>query len=527
MNKTLLLACASAVCVALSLYSEEVKTAAPPIAVPDVVYGVINDLDLSPGAREYVPALFVDSITAGDSDLYFNARLNRLLLWEAPAKRGAPITSKTVKKTFAIDDGSGAASVTQTVDLALTPASVSAGKTVRLLAIGDSITAADMRTREGASVGASSWWTFPVEAFAKDNLDRGKEDIRLLAVGTVNVRRSRTFAYKGTNCVMDGCAEGRGSRTTAFYLRHAVHWSRDDLPAAWLMLGLKSETGRAFGDTQEDRNLIRETPQGKYRHDAGEALWNKYRSDRLINRPNEAWSGSAEQRQALDTLVSHYEENPENPFFDLATVKAGHDYGFNLGVYLARYRTLADDGKTRLIVGQTAGSKVTDATRFDVCRPTHVAIFLGENDRWHFAGAAPEKVTDDMLAIGRLCREFDPSIRVAFVSHPSLGVWHPERYEDRVVRKKSAPLNVYKFACMSLLKAKLGDRAAQGKAGLYFLPTFFTLDPTSSEHAKFAEGIDSWPRLTIGGDDSVHPGLDGHRSIGFQVYAWILSTLTP
>jgi len=493
------------------------------IETPECVYGVINDVDDSTGFREYVPALFVDSITESERDLFFNKRLNRLLLWDAPGKRGSPITKKTVAKRFTVDDGT--ASVTQSVDLVLTPVSVSAGKTVRLLAIGDSITAADMRDREGAFVGASSWWTFPVEAFAKDNLDRGKNDIRLVAVGTTNVRRGRTFIYRGTNCVMDGCAEGRGSRTTAFYLRHAMHWSHADLPAAWLMLGLKSTTGRVFGDTQEDRNLIRETPQGKYRHDTGEALWNKYRSDRFINRPNETWTDSAEQRQALDKLVAHYEENPENPFFDLATVKAGHDYGFNLGVYLARYKTLADDGRTRLVVGQTAGSNVTDAALFDVCCPTHVAIFLGENDRWHYPGAAPEKVTDDMLMIGKLCRAFDPSIRVAFVCHPSLGVWHPERYEDRVVRQKSAQLNGYKFACMTQLKTKLGNRAAQIKSGLYFLPTFFTMDPTSSEHAHFAENIDSWPRLTIGGNDSVHPGLEGHRSMGFQVYAWILDTL--
>ena len=130
-----------------------------------------------------------------------------------------------------------------------------------------------------------------------------------------------------------------------------------------------------------------------------------------------------------------------------------------------------------------------------------------------------------MIMIGKLCREFDPSICVAFISHPSLGVWHPERYEDRIVLKKSASLNAYKFECMACLMAKLKNRATQAKTGLYFLPTFFTMDPTGASYAKFSESIDSWPRVIIGGNDSVHPGLDGHRSIGFQVYAWILSTL--
>jgi len=518
-------ACAAAVCVAFGEGAAVTNKVFGGVT-PECVYGVFNDLDSSQGCREYVPSLFVDSLTKEDGDLFFNGGLNRLLLWESPGRKDAPVKKKVVKKTFTLD-GRGVESTTQAVDLVLSPASASVGRPVCLLAIGDSITASDLQTREGLSAGASSWWTFPVEAFAKDNLDRGKGDIRLLAVGTVNVRRGRSFLYKGTNNVMDGCAEGRGSRTTAFYLRHAVHWSREDLPAAWQMLGLKGATGREFGNSQEDRTLIRETAQGKYPHDYGKALWDRYRTDRRINRPEEQWADTAEQRKAVDKLVTDFEENPENPFFDVATVRAGNNYGFNLGLYLERYRTLAEDGITRLVVGQTAGKKVADVELFDVCRPTHVAVFLGENDRWHFPGAEAGKVVDDMILIGKLCRAFDPAIHVAFVSHPSLGVWHPERHEDRVVRKKSASLNGYKFECMAALRAKLGNRVAQEASGLYFLPTFFTMDPMGASWSKCAETIDSWPRVTIGGDDSVHPGLDGHRSIGFQVYAWILSTLSP
>jgi len=108
---------------------------------------------------------------------------------------------------------------------------------------------------------------------------------------------------------------------------------------------------------------------------------------------------------------------------------------------------------------------------------------------------------------------------------PSLGVWNVNRYEDRVVREKGEGLNEYKFACMTCLKQKLGNRARQEASKTYFSPAFFTLDPTSSENAKFAESLDSNAVTPIGGDDSVHPGLDGHKGIGFQVYAWILSTL--
>ena len=523
MKHALFAVCALLVCKG---WGEEAAREVKPLEVvtPDYLYGVINDVDPSPYCREYVPSLFVDSFTKGKSDLFINGKLNRLLVWEKREKKDSGIGRRVVAKRFTVGAANGESSE-RTVELVLTKASAAVGKRICLLAIGDSITAADLRDKAGNLVGASSWWTFPVEAFSKDNIDRGKDDIRMLAVGTVNVRRGRTFTYRGAEHSMDGCAEGRGSRTTAFYLRHALHWGRDDLPAAWQMLGLAKATGREFQNTLEDRMLIRDTPQGKYPHDYGQALWNRYRSDRVVNRPGEEWANTAPQREAVDKFVAYYEENPENPFFDIKTVKAGNDYGFNLGLYLERYRTLADDGKTRRVVGQTAGTKVADAALFDVCRPTHVAIFLGENDRWHFSGATPEKVTDDMLKIGELCHTFDASIYISFVCHPSLGVWNVNRYEDRVVREKGEGLNAYKFACMTCLKQKLGDRARQEASKTYFSPAFFALDPTSSENAKFAESLDSDAVTPIGGDDSVHPGLDGHRGIGFQVYAWILSTL--
>jgi len=453
------------------------------IVTPEYVYGVFNDLDPSPYNREYVPSLFVDSFTRNRADLYINGRMNRLLVWAKRPREDDRKPRTVIRKTFTVE-GEGMESVERAFDYVVPRASLAAGKTINLLAIGDSITAADLRDRQGNNVGTSSWWTFPVEAFTKDNLDRGKDDIRMQATGTINVRRGRTFTYKGAEYPMDGCAEGRGSRTTAFYLRHAVHWSKGDLPAAWLMLGLKTVTGREFADTVEDRMRIRNTPQGKYPHDYGKALWERYRSHGLIKLPDAAWSDSEEQRKLVDGLVAYCLENPENPFFDIETVRSGKDYAFNLEVYLKRYRTLTDNGKTRLVAGETAGTKVTDPEAFDVCKPTHVAIFLGENDRWHFPGADPEKVTDDIIQIGDLCRAYDSSIYVAYVCHPSLGVWYPNRYEDVVVREKSEGFNQYKFSCMELLRAKLGDRATQERSRKYFSPAFFTIDPTSAPCAK-------------------------------------------
>lgn len=54
-----------------------------------------------------------------------------------------------------------------------------------------------------------------------------------------------------------------------------------------------------------------------------------------------------------------------NPFYDEKTK------GFSLKACLDKYRTLADNGMTRLIPGETAGTEVKDANAYDLCTPTH------------------------------------------------------------------------------------------------------------------------------------------------------------
>lgn len=62
-----------------------------------------------------------------------------------------------------------------------------------------------------------------------------------------------------------------------------------------------------------------------------------------------------------------------NPFYD-STLQH-----FSLTSYLNKYKTLADDGVTRLVVGSTAGTAVTNVNAYDVCTPNVVVIQLGMN----------------------------------------------------------------------------------------------------------------------------------------------------
>ena len=53
---------------------------------------------------------------------------------------------------------------------------------------------------------------------------------------------------------------------------------------------------------------------------------------------------------------------------------------FSITSYINRYKTIANDGITRLTVGSTAGTKVTDVNAYDVCVPTHIIIQHSHND---------------------------------------------------------------------------------------------------------------------------------------------------
>lgn len=66
--------------------------------------------------------------------------------------------------------------------------------------------------------------------------------------------------------------------------------------------------------------------------------------------------------------------NKSNAFYD-STLKH-----FSLASYLNKYKTLADDGVTRLVLGSTAGSSVTNVNAYDVCTPNIVVIQLGMNN---------------------------------------------------------------------------------------------------------------------------------------------------
>ena len=62
-----------------------------------------------------------------------------------------------------------------------------------------------------------------------------------------------------------------------------------------------------------------------------------------------------------------------NPFYDSSLQH------FSLQSYLNKYKTLADDGVTRLVVGSTAGTSVTNVNAYDVCTPNVVVLQLGMN----------------------------------------------------------------------------------------------------------------------------------------------------
>jgi hypothetical protein len=155
--------------VAMSGVSDEVARALE-IVTPECVYGAINDLDGSLESREYVPrSLWTASPKATAVSFSTNVSIDCSV--EAPGKRGSLITKKTVTKRFTVDDGT--VSVTQSVALVLTPASVSAAKRC-----GYWRSATASRRRTCATARARSWRVELVDvsggSFRERHLDRDK-----------------------------------------------------------------------------------------------------------------------------------------------------------------------------------------------------------------------------------------------------------------------------------------------------------------------------------------------------------------
>jgi hypothetical protein len=207
-----------------------------------------------------------------------------------------------------------------------------------------------------------------------------------------------------------------------------------------------------------------------------------------------------------------------SPFYDAD--KPG--VKFSVVKYLSRYKTLADDGVTRLVAGSSAGSLVSDVNAFDVCRPTHIVIELDAN--------GPDPATyvqrrNDLVASikAEYAAQGWPAPQIAIALFDYAGTYFPSRYPQ--IGQAAAFWNLTHnhqahYDCMK-------NAVTTPVAGADLLPFFWTQPTALAVGFRVTNMPDGQPYLApYGWLPSIHPGGYAHANAGYQLYSWIKYTLT-
>ena len=501
--------------------------------VPNIIYAIDNDSSKFYG-RDYVQSVYPEGIIGNNVAASINGS-KRLLLQKN--SNNINLVEDT-QISFTITGKDIIDKTISTMSLRKVKASVAKGKTIRCLSIGDSITANRIPEYDGVFRGPVCYMSV-MDLLSKLNaIDFSDKTIQYIPLGTSN-KYENTYSYKKTTVSVKNIGEGRGSWTTADYLRHPMSMCGKGDPtesysnqskgkATWDLLGLGTKQSMdiiydvtaeytAFVADNEHYDIIRMTPMGYYHWDYTEDVWEwcKKRNSVLTSG---SWSASDAQKQIVDAICEDLLENPVNPFFDKNDAKSGN-IAFNISTYLKRYKTLEDDGITRLSVGSTSGTKVTNITAYDVCTPTHIIIELGENDRWWYSDSY-EKTTDDVIKLMDTIHKDIPDVFIGFITTRTVGIRDASQWIDYAY-DENTELSYYKFNLNRSVALNVDPAKKE-----YCIPTYATHSPISCQTARKDIDLIDGSEKVIVGSDSVHPGIWAYWAMGYQILAWIYYTLT-
>lgn len=301
---------------------------------------------------------------------------------------------------------------------------------------------------------------------------------------------------------------------------------------AWDALGLGTQTrngvkGRdyvGYTNTNTDGESIINTCMGYYDADPSKELWLwfKYNNITEFELDEEHYQFSDEYTELDDEIqkkaVLWLCKNPKLPFYDYDTVQTTNgEYAFNFDKFLSKYKTLADDGITRLEVGTTAGTLVTNVDDYDLCKPTHIIISMIENDQHNtLNGNVPAK---DMLLMARLINEYDSNIKIAVGSTRGFGVFNPDSYiSDSFVNYEG--VSDRRLQADLYLKSNIVDYAK-------YLPIYNITTPIgdTTNNRKCYNTIDCRQIGMFSGDNIHADAPMGYMDKAYLITSWILSTL--
>lgn len=209
-----------------------------------------------------------------------------------------------------------------------------------------------------------------------------------------------------------------------------------------------------------------------------------------------------------------------NPFYDEKTK------GFSLKACLDKYRTLADNGMTRLIPGETAGTEVKDANAYDLCTPTHVVINLNHNS------SLAEYKANIPDVVKTIKREY-PDIIVILMSIDETGTYFPAKYPEYRASEitlgglHSKNVSIYQYFCDELQDEANGVYVCSGHLIQPAVESYPTLDYVSADSVGRQSGRVlhmAYGRGQYGGPNW-HPNNYAHCAWGYQLYALVKYTL--
>lgn len=498
---------------------------------PKKIYNVFNDLKGTGetalfNVRFHSATLFFDHLVKGittDLDINFTETGNEKIKFFSPE-----ITDTTsVIKIIPFDAGASYNSGEISVIQKNIKESVGAAEFPKIMAIGDSVTdgyLAIVGNKEGLP---SQYWAVIKEQFEQAKIDAGDsaDEHNCLMVGHHSSNAWSMTYGTATNRAMKAFAEGYGGWSSSTHMYWSRNWSERG-QGLWDLLGLGNGTGSDWTGSAAQQLSMFTTPEG-YLTPKDTAAFLAFINSEL--------GLTLTTYSAAVAALDAKEADSENPFYSKMTA-AGGVIAFSMLAYLNRYKTLDNDGVTRLAVGSTAGTKVTDVNAYDVCLPTHLIIQHSHNDGnvvW-FADNM-RKWTDAIKAEYSANGWAVPIIGISVIRHT--GTYYPKRFPmfDRTgIALWNSDANTGYDNTQKIIDEFWVNDGNEDTEKIYILPSmhvqppawgtpFRKIDTPEYDITGLSEHM---YRVIDGAGATYHPNAIAHRAWGMQMYAWVKWTLS-
>lgn len=198
-----------------------------------------------------------------------------------------------------------------------------------------------------------------------------------------------------------------------------------------------------------------------------------------------------------------------NPFYNPETSQ------FSIKYFVDNFKTLADDGETRLEVGSTAGKKVTNVNEWDVCTPTHVVINLNHN-------TSLENYKNNITTIINSIKKEYPNMIIIIMSIDETGTFFPleyPNYDSKLIRigyLHQKNIDIYKYVKENVENENNKTFVCSGhivQPSVESFPTLNYLFPEDSSNHFNGKSLGSGPNY--------HPNNHAHSAWGYQLYCLI------